>query len=110
MEKISNFDNISASHLQQDKVYEYKYNGVLTVGASNELPVSALEFSSTVKITGDSDQKYFIQVRVAACVTDCGACASCNRDKTGCILDKLLVYCRANEERQTTIHSHILSI
>lgn len=80
---MSNVNNIPASHLKLDKVYEYSYKGSVTVGARNELPVSALEFSSDIKITGSSDQKFFIQVGVAASVRECGAYPSCRGDKTG---------------------------
>lgn len=106
---MSNVNNIPASHLKLDQVYEYSYKGSVTVGARDELPASMLEFSSTIKITGDSDQKFFIQVGLAVSVRECGAYPSCHGDKPGYTLDMLLVCRRANTERQATIHSHILS-
>lgn len=103
---MSNVNNIPASHLKLDKVYEYSYKGSVTVGARNELPVSALEFSSDIKITGSSDQKFFIQVGVAASVAGVWSLSqlSWGQDR-----DMLFVCRRANTERHATIHSHIFS-
>lgn len=67
MENTSNAGNISAIHLQANKVYEYAYEGRVKVGStSKDLPASELKISSTIKFTGSSGSDYFIQVRVGA--------------------------------------------
>lgn len=77
MANMPNSDNISANHLKQNRVYEYDYVAEVRVGATSEqLPASALKISSRIKITGDSEPKYYIQVRVGASKAEEVQCAS----------------------------------
>lgn len=80
---MSNLYNIAASHLDETRVYNYKYEALVTVGARSELPVSQVKFTSDVKIIGDENQKFFIQVGGAASVLECGVCPSCHSERTG---------------------------
>lgn len=63
---MANVDNITAYLLQPRKLYKYEYRGKVRVGAGEDLPESSLKFSSQVVIQSESEDIYYIQVRVVA--------------------------------------------